>query len=60
MVEVVIDGDRIELRGRVATIVRWLVERRHIIGMGHKTIRFMCRGKAVYPSIEDHHDNLAE
>jgi hypothetical protein len=60
MVEVIIDGDRYVLKGRVAAMVRWLVERRHLVGLGHKTIHFMCRGKAIYPSIEEHHDSLTE
>lgn len=47
MVKVTIDGQEYSLTGRVADIIRWLIERRHLLEFGAKWIEFYCRGESV-------------
>jgi hypothetical protein len=58
MVVVVLDGQAHELTGRLATIIRWLVERRLDIISGHKSITIECHGKVIKPTIAEHCEPL--
>lgn len=60
MVRVTFDGHEYKVGGRVAQIIRWLIERQHLIAMGHKAVHFVCRGKTVLPSIEEYESLLTE
>jgi len=47
MVRVTFGGHEYQLTGRVADIIMWLVERRHLLEFGAKWIEFYCRGESV-------------
>lgn len=47
MVRVTYGGHEYVLSGRVADIIMWLIERRHLLEFGAKWIEFTCRGDAV-------------
>jgi hypothetical protein len=47
MVRVMFGGHEYSLTGRLADIIIWLVERRHLLEFGAKWIEFTCRGDSV-------------
>lgn len=56
MIVVMIDGKPVEVDGRLASIIRWLVEQRDAIAHGHKTVAVECHGRVIKPTITEHHD----
>lgn len=47
MITVIIGGQHYQLRGRIADIIVWLIERQHLLEFGAKWIEFTCRGESV-------------
>jgi len=58
MVVVVIDGKQVEVRGRLADMIRWLVRSAEQVSAGAVTVRFACRGPQLKVAIE-HEETLS-
>lgn len=52
MVVVLINGERHEVGGRVADMIRWLLRSAERISAGAITVRFSCRGPNLKAAIE--------
>ena len=52
MVVVIVDGNRIEVKGRLADMIAWLVKRSEEIQAGSIGVRFCFRGPRLTAVIE--------
>lgn len=53
MVTVIVDGQKHDLTGRVADIVRWLIKSADRIGHGATGVRFIFRGPTLKAIVEN-------